>query len=136
MLSDDDLPLTQVLLAFSHLRLEGWCWSQELQVILFVPVVMMVTQWVYRRGLVREVAPNVVDATAVELPSSPHASVVDAFEFDLSVPAFDPMESDEEDEFDAGVPTVPVSSGSVREAHGFRRLVLVSNTVDVTFSRG
>ena len=34
--------------------------------------------------------------------------------------------------FDAGVPTVPVSSGSFREAHGFRRLVLVSNTVDVS----
>ena len=33
----------------------------------------------HRRGLVREVAPNVVDATAFELPSSPHASVVDAF---------------------------------------------------------
>ena len=44
----------------------------------------------HRRGLVVEVAPNVVDATAVELPSSPHASVVDALEFDLSVPAFDP----------------------------------------------
>ena len=39
--------------------------------------------WVenHRRGLVVEVAPNVVDATAVELPSSPHASVVDALEF-------------------------------------------------------
>ena len=61
----------------------------------------------HRRGLVVEVAPNVVDATAVELPSSPHASVVDALEFDFSVPAFDPMQSDEEDEFDAGVPTVP-----------------------------
>ena len=33
-----------------------------------------------------EVAPNVVDATAVELPSSPHASVVDVLEFDLSIP--------------------------------------------------
>ena len=75
-----------------------------------------------------EVAP--VDATAVELPSSPHTSVVDALELDLSVPAFDPMESNEEDEHETGVPTVP-ASGSVRESHG-RRLVLVSNTVDVS----
>ena len=46
VVSDDDLPLTQVLLAFSPTwRLEGWCWSQELQVILLIPVVMMVTPW-------------------------------------------------------------------------------------------
>ena len=51
----------------------------------------------------------------------------------LAVPAFHPMESNEDDEHDTCVPTVPVS-GSVRESHGFRRLVLVSNTVDA--SRG
>ena len=50
----------------------------------------------------------------------------------MSVPAFDPMESNEEDGHETGVPTVPVS-GSVRESHG-RRVVLVSNTVNA--SRG
>ena len=53
--------------------------------------------------------PNVVDAKAGQVPSSPHTSVVYVLEFDLSVFAFDPMESDEEDERDAGVPTVPMS---------------------------
>ena len=101
VLSDDDLPLTQVLLAFSHLasrrvvldpgasgdaprsvpdRSDSGEDGDE-------------TQFAHhgvenhRRGLVVELAPNVVDATAVELPSSPHASVVDALEFDLSVPS-------------------------------------------------
>ena len=39
----------------------------------------------HRRGLVVEIAPNVVDATAVDLSSSPHDGVVDALEFDLPV---------------------------------------------------
>ena len=118
VLSDDDLPLTQVLPAFPHLA------SRR---VVLVPGASGdtphsgpdrsdscddgdETQFAHhgsenhRRSLVREAAPNVVDATAVELPSSPHTSVVDALEFDLSVPAFDPLESDEEDEFDAGVP--------------------------------
>ena len=119
VLGDDDLPLTQVLLAVSHLA------SRR---VVLVPGASGdsprsgpdrsdsgedgdATQFAHhggenhRRGLVREVAPNVVDATAVELPSSPHTSVVDVLELDLSVPAFDP----EEDEHDARVPTSPVS---------------------------
>ena len=50
VLGDDDLPLTQVLLFFPTRRLEGWRWSQGLQVILLVQVqtgvtvVRMVTQ--------------------------------------------------------------------------------------------
>ena len=49
------------------------------------------------------VAPIVVDATAVEF--------VDALELDLSVLAFDPMESDEED--DTGVSIVPVVESGI-----------------------
>ena len=119
VLSDDDLPLTQVLPAFSHLA------SRR---VVLVPGASGdiprsgpdrsdsgedgdETQFAHhgveshRRGLVVEVALNVVDATTVELPNSPQASVVDALEFDLSVPASHGF--DEEDEFDAGVPTVP-----------------------------
>ena len=55
----------------------------------------------HRRGLVVEVAPNVVDATAVDL------SDVMNGENDLAVseavPVFNPMDSDEEDEFDRTV---------------------------------
>ena len=134
VLSDDDFPLAQVLPVFSHMA------SRR---VVLVPGDSGDTP---RSGPDRsdsgeggdatqfahqEAAPNVVDATAVELPSSPHTSVVDALELDLSVPAFDPMESNEEDEHDTCVPSVPVS-GSVRESHGFRRLVLVSNTVDAS----
>ena len=57
---------------------------------------------------------------------------MDALELDLSLRAFDPVESNEEDEHETGVPIVPVS-GSVRESHG-RCLVLVSNIMDA--SRG
>ena len=59
-----------------------------------------------------EVAPNVVDASAVALPSSPHVITDVEFDCDASVPVFDPLESDEEDELDAlsrkvtGVPAV------------------------------
>ena len=80
----------------------------------------------HRRGLVVEVAPIVVDAIAVALPSSPHV-ITDVLESNLpvcdagllaqsarvqSMPVFDPLESDEEDELDAlsrnvtGVPAV------------------------------
>ena len=45
--------------------------------------------------MVVEVAPNVVDATAVALPGPPHV-ITDAVESD--VPVFDPLDSDEEDE--------------------------------------
>ena len=60
----------------------------------------------YRRGLVVEVAPGVVDATAIVLPS-PHTDVVES-----CVPVFDPLDSDEEGELEAlsrfvtGVPAV------------------------------
>ena len=57
----------------------------------------------HRRGLVVEIAPNVVDATAVDMSSSPHKSVVDALELDLPVDdefVFDPVESDEEEDHD------------------------------------
>ena len=50
-----------------------------------------------RRGLVVEVAPGVVDASAVALPSS-HV-IPDVAESD--VPELDPLDSDEEDELDA-----------------------------------
>ena len=52
----------------------------------------------HRRGLVVEVAPGVVDGSAVVLPSPPHV-ITDVVESD--VPVFDPMDSDEEDAFDA-----------------------------------
>ena len=57
-----------------------------------------------------EVAPNVVDATAVALPPP---DVVESLELDLRVPAFDPVDSD--DEFDDAFPRdgsggVPVGS--------------------------
>ena len=69
-----------------------------------------------------EVAPNVVDATAVVLPSSPHATVVDGLENDLpvgeAVPVFDPMESDEEDEFDAISGNVTDNEPLVRPFNG------------------
>ena len=52
----------------------------------------------HRRGLVVEVAPGVVDGSAVVLPSPPHV-ITDVVASD--VPVFDPMDSDEEDEFDA-----------------------------------
>ena len=98
VLSDDDLLLTQVLPVFSH---------KASRRVVLVPGASGdtphsgpdrsdsgedgdATQVAHHEG-----AP--VDATAVELPSSPHTSVVDALELDLSVPAFDPMES--------GVPT-------------------------------
>ena len=51
-----------------------------------------------RRGLVVEVAHEVVDASAVTLPSS-HV-IPDVAESD--VPVFDPLDSDEEDERDPG----------------------------------
>ena len=51
----------------------------------------------HRIGLVVEVAPGVVDASAVALPSS-HV-IPDVAESD--VPVFDPLDSDEEDELDA-----------------------------------
>ena len=60
----------------------------------------------HRRGLVVEVAPNVVDATAVVLPPP---DVVES----LRVPAFDPMDSD--DEFDDAFPR-DVSGGVPVEA--------------------
>ena len=47
----------------------------------------------HRRGLVVEVAPNVVDATAVALP---HVITDVEFDFDASVPVFDPLELDVE----------------------------------------
>ena len=51
----------------------------------------------HRGGLVVEVAPGVVDASVVALPSS-HV-IPDVAESDL--PVFDPLDSDEEDELDA-----------------------------------
>ena len=69
-----------------------------------VTVVMMVvrTPWRPERSRIRSGSGAVVDATAVRVHHTPR--VVDVLELNLSVPAFDPMESDEEDEFDAGVP--------------------------------
>ena len=65
-------------------------------------------------GLV-EVAPGIVDATAVALPPP---DVVESLELDLRVPAFDPVDSD--DEYDAfprdGASAVPV--GTVVEPDG------------------
>ena len=52
----------------------------------------------HRRGLVVEVALGVVDVSAVALPGSPHVITL-AVEPD--VPVFDPMDSVDEDEFDA-----------------------------------
>ena len=43
----------------------------------------------HRRGLVVEVAPNVVDASAVALPSSPHVIMDVEFDCDASVLVFD-----------------------------------------------
>ena len=48
-----------------------------------------------------ELAPNVVDASAVALPNSPHVITDVEFDCDASVPVFDPLESDEEEELDA-----------------------------------
>ena len=116
VLSDDALPLTQVLPAFPTWCLEGWCprgFCSSFRSKQDRSEDGDETQFAHhgvenhRRLLVVKVAPNVVDATAVELPSSPHASVVNTLEFDLSVPAFDPLESDEGDEFETGVPIVP-----------------------------
>ena len=92
------LPLTQVLLAFSHLRLEG---------VVLVPRASGDTPRfsgddgdTMGARTIEEVWFGKWRPTwlTVELPSSPHESVLDALEFDLSVPAFDFMESDEEDE--------------------------------------
>ena len=69
-------------LFFPTRRLEGWCWSQHLQVILLVQVQDKSDSGEdgdATQVADHEVAP--VDATAVELPS--HTSVVDALEFDL-----------------------------------------------------
>ena len=55
-----------------------------------------------RKGLVVEVAPNVVDATAVVLPP-PH--VVEPLELGFRLPAFNPVDSDD-DEFDDAFPRV------------------------------
>ena len=69
----------------------------------------------HRKGLVVEVAPNVVDASAVVLSSSPHVITDVELDCDASVPVFDPLESNDEDELDAisrnvtGVPGVGVS---------------------------
>ena len=54
----------------------------------------------HRRRLVVEVAPGVVDASAVALPSS-HVIPDEESDCDASVPVFDPLDSDEEDELDA-----------------------------------
>ena len=75
----------------------------------------------HRRGLVVEVAPNVVDATAVDL-----SDVVDG-ENDLPVvPVLNPMDSDEEDEFDA------ISSVTVNEPliHRFNRNVAQRRSIE------
>ena len=80
-------------------------------------------------GLVVEVAPSIVDATAVALPPS---DVVESLELDLRVPAFDPVDS--VDEHDASV--VPVDavvepdgsalhSGALTTAHNSPSLVVV-----------
>ena len=53
----------------------------------------------HRRRLVVEVAPGVVDASAVALPD--HVISDGESDCDASVPVFDPLDSDEEDELDA-----------------------------------
>ena len=69
----------------------------------------------HRRGLVVEVAPNVVDATAVALPSPPHV-ITDVVGSD--VPVFDPMDSDEEVEFDAVSRNATVGHADLQDPGG------------------
>ena len=61
----------------------------------------------HQRGLVVETAPNVVDATTVDLSSSLHDSVVDALELDLAVDE----EFDGEERNDEEAVAVPVGRG-------------------------
>ena len=89
----------------------------------------------HRRGLVLEIAPNVVDATAVDLSSSPHDSLVDALELDLPVDdevVFDPVESDEEEHTDEKAVAVSwevvANRGNGRPPS--RRLRLIGVSVD------
>ena len=82
----------------------------------------------HQRGLVVETAPNVVDATAVDLSSSPHDSVVDALELDLAVDEeFDGEERDDEEA--AAVPWEEVvANGNGRPPS--RRLRLIGASMD------
>ena len=86
----------------------------------------------HRRGLVVEVAPGIVDATAVALPPPDD---VESLELDLRVPAFDPVESDDEhdDAFPQdGASAMPV--GTVVEPEGSARhsgrFAALATTVD------
>ena len=77
----------------------------------------------HQRGLVVETAPNVVDATAVDLSSSPHDSVVDALELDLAVDEeFDGEERNDEEA------AAVVANGNGRPPS--RRLRLIGASMD------
>ena len=82
----------------------------------------------HQRGLVVETAPNVVDATAVDLSSSPHDSVVDALELDLAVDEeFNGEERNDEEA--AAVPWEEVvANGNGRPPS--RRLRLIGASMD------
>ena len=87
----------------------------------------------HRRGLVVEVAPGVVDATAVALPPP---DVVESLELDIRVPAFDLVDSDDEldDEFPRDVPGgVPVETAVEPAGLGARhsgRFAVLATDVD------
>ena len=82
----------------------------------------------HQYGLVVETAPNIVDATAVDLSSSPHDSVVDALELDLAVDE----EFDGEERNDEEAVAVPweevVANGNGRPPS--RRLRLIGVSMD------
>ena len=89
----------------------------------------------HRRGLVVEIAPNVVDATADDLSSSPSDSVVDALELDLPVDdefVFDPVEFDKEEDNNEESVVVPweVVANRGNGSPPSRRLRLIGASVD------
>ena len=131
VLSDDDLPLTQVLPVFSH-KASRRGWSQELQVMLLVQVqtgvtvVRMVTQPRSHTMKQRPLTPQQLSCRVHLTPVSwmVWSSICQCLHLTLWSPT-------KRTSMRQGVPTVPVS-GSVGESHG-RRFVLVSNVVDASW---